>query len=423
MTSKPTLFVLIALASLPTAGVAQSTLSDWRAFRGNDGFAVSNDKGLPQTWSPTENLVWKTTLPGAGSSTPVVIQDRVYVTCYSGYNMPGKPKGDQADLKLHLVCLDRKSGEVRWKKDLAPKLPEQENIRDGHGYATSTPVVDESRVIAFFGKTGVFAFDHTGNQLWQTDVGSELNGWGSAASLLRFENLVIVNASVESETLYALDVATGKEVWSVGKIKESWNTPILATHNGKTELVVAIFGKILGIEPKTGKELWKCATDIPWYMVPSLVAKDGVVYALGGRPGGGLAVKLGGQGDVTESHRLWTSKKGSNVSSPVFHEGHLYWMHDNLGVAFCANAKTGEVVYETRLPRGDQVYGSAVLADGKIYYPSRDGRWFVVAAKPEFELLATNRLEDRQTLNSSISVAGGKIFLRTDSAAYCLGTK
>ena len=410
---------LIVAATAP----AQDARNDWRAFRGNDGSGASAETGLPATWSAKENVVWKADLPGAGSSTPVVVGKIVFVTCYSGFNVPGQLRGAQDDLKLHLVCVDRESGKINWTRDVAPKLPEQETIRDGHGYASSTPAADGQRVICFFGKSGVVAFDHAGKQLWTADVGSNLNGWGSGASLLLSGEHVIVNASVESEKLYALDAKTGKEAWSVGGIKESWNTPILATHGGKTELVVAVFGKILGLDPKTGETKWSSATDIPWYMVPSLVAHDGVVYAIGGRPGGGLAVKLGGSGDVTKTHRLWTSKKGGNVSSPVYHDGHLYWMHDNQGIAFCADAKTGAVVYEEPIRRANQVYGSAVLADGKIYYPARNGVIYVVAAKPTFELLATNTFGERDTCNSSPAVAGGKLFLRTDKSLYCVGTK
>lgn len=404
---------------------AQPRPGDWPAFRGGpEGTATSAAKGIPVRWSATENVVWKTDLPGAGSSTAVVLGDRIFLTCYSGYNVPGRPAGTQYDLKYHVVCLDRAKGGILWTRDVAPKLPEQDRIRDGHGYATSTPAVDAKRVYAFFGKTGVVAFDHAGKEAWRAEVGTSLNGWGSGASLLLSGKHVIVNASVESGKLYALDAETGREAWAVTGIKESWNTPILAkAPGGATELVLAIQGKVLGLDPATGNQLWSAATDIPWYMVPSLVAHDGVVYAIGGRPGGGLAVKLGGRGDVTSTHRLWTSRKGGNVSSPVYHEGRLYWMHDNLGVAFCADAKTGDVLYEHRLERAGQVYGSAILVDGKILYPSRDGRVFVVAAKPTFELLATNTLGERGTVNSSPSVAGDRLLLRTDKALYCIGTK
>jgi outer membrane protein assembly factor BamB len=228
---------------------------------------------------------------------------------------------------------------------------------------------------------------------------------------------------VESEKLYALNAQTGKEVWRLGGVREAWNTPILARNGDKTELVIAIGGKVLGIDLRTGTQIWSCATDIPWYMVPSLVAHDGVVYAIGGRPGGGLAVRLGGKGDVTNTHRLWTSKKGGNVSSPIHHEGHLYWIHDNLGVAYCADARTGAIIYEERLARAGQVYGSPVLADGRIYYPSRSGTIYVVAAGPKFELLATNSWGEGGIHNASPAVAGRQIFFRTDRFVCCVGKK
>lgn len=414
------LIVMLGLIVDPARG--EDKHSDWRAFRGNDGSATSRATGLPSTWSAQENIAWKTDLPGVGSSTPIIVGSRVFVTCYSGYNVPGQARGRQEDLKLHLVCLDRFSGKTLWIRDIPPKLPEQESIRDGHGYASSTPAADENRVYAFFGKSGVVAFSHAGDKLWHADVGDNIHVWGSGASVLLFSDLVIVNASVESESLCALDAKTGKEVWRLGGIRESWNTPIMTRHGDQVELVIAISGKILGIDPRTGKGLWNCDTDIPWYMVPSIVAHDGVVYAIGGRSGGGLAVRVGGRGDVTQSHRLWTSKKGSNVSSPVYHEGHLYWMHDNLGIAYCADARTGTIIYEERVARAGQVYGSPVLADGKIYYPSRSGSVYVVAARPKFELLATNSWGEGGTYNSSPAIAGTSLFFRTDRFVCCVRT-
>ncbi len=399
--------------------------SDWPQFRGPGGQGISSDSGLPVKWSATESVVWKADLPGAGTSSPVIVGDRIYLTCYSGYNVPGRPAGSQDQLRLHMVALDRATGKLVWNTTIEPRLPEQANIRDNHGYSTSTPFVDGDRIYAFFGKTGVFAFDLTGKQIWRADVGDRLNGWGSAASPIVAGNLVIVNASVESDTLFAFDKSTGKEAWRVRGIRESWNTPVLVkSEEGKTELVLAIQGKVLGLEPTTGAQLWSCATDIGWYMVPSVVAHDGVVYCIGGRSGvAALAVRTGGKGDVTRTHRLWTSEKGSNVSSPVFHNGHLYFANDSRAIAYCTDPKTGKVLYEERLPRADGVYASAVLGDGKIYYVSRSGRVFVVAAKPEFELLATNDLGTRSVFDSSPAIAGRRIFLRSNQHLYCLGEK
>lgn len=410
-------------ASEKPRGQADLPTADWTRFRGSDGSGISRETGLPTTWSPTENIAWKTPLPGAGTSSPIVIGERIYLTCYRGFGIPGEAAGSMDDLVLSLVCLNRADGKLRWEKTVQPQLPEQETIRDEHGYSSSTPVADADRVYVFFGKSGVFAFSHEGEQLWRAEVGSKLNGWGSAASPFLYKNLLIVNASVESSSLVALDKATGKEVWRADGIKEAWNTPLLVSGtSGSPELVVPIFRQILGIDPDSGEKRWTCNTNINWYMVPSPVTDGtGVVYCIGGRSGGALAVRLGGQGDVTESHRLWLGTKGSNVSSPILSDGHLYWMHDQLGIAFCAKATTGELVYQERLPGADQVYASPVLADGKLYYVSRRGRTFVVAAKPEFELLATNELEERGRFDASPAVADGRLLIRSNRFLYSIG--
>jgi outer membrane protein assembly factor BamB len=157
-------------------------------------------------------------------------------------------------------------------------------------------------------------------------------------------------------------------------------------------------------------------------MVPSLVAQEGVVYCIGGRTGGALAICCGGRGDVTGSHRVWTGRKGTNVSSPVLQAGYLYWAHESLGIAYCVEAATGKVLYEERLPARAQFYASSVAGDGKIYHVSRDGKTFVLAAGPRFQLLAANELE-RGVYNASPAVAGGRLFIRSDRTLYCLGAK
>ena len=233
---------------------------------------------------------------------------------------------------------------------------------------------------------------------------------------------MIVNASVESESLVALDKKTGKERWRVGGIREAWNTPqLVQIGDGASELIVPIFGKVRAFDPASGNELWSCDTGIKWYMVPSVVSHDGIIYCIGGRSGDSLAVRAGGRGDVTQSHLLWSRNKGSNVSSPILHDGHLYWMHEKLGIAYCADATTGEIVYEERVPRADQVYASPVLADGKLYYVSRRGRAFVIAAEPQFKLLATNELEDRGRFDASPAIADNRLFLRSNRFLYCIG--
>lgn len=414
---------LVASGLLLACSIAMAqTSADWSRFRGPNGTGVSTATGVPTKWSESENIAWKTALPGAGASSPIIWQDHIYLTAYSGFFVPGQEGGSQQDLQRHLICLDRTTGKLLWERKVKAVLPEEERIRD-HGFAASTPVADANGVIVFFGKTGVIAFDHAGKQQWQANVGSKTHGWGSAASPILYGDDVLVNASVESESLVALSRKDGREKWRLGGIREAWNTPaVVANGKGSDELVLARHGHVLGVNPKTGKELWTCETDIGWYMVPSAVSAKDVVYFLGGRSGtAALAVRTGGSGDVTASHRLWTSVKGSNVTSPVIHDGHLYWMHEKLGIAYCADAATGELNYEVRVGGGNEIYGSALLAGGNVYYLDRSGRTFVVAAKSEYEPIATNDLRDRSQFNSSPVAMGHQLLIRSDRYLYCIG--
>lgn len=412
-------FVLVMTLAIQSV---QFSRADWPAFRGASAQGVGLSSGVPTEWSKEKGLVWKVELPGAGASSPVTMGEHIYLTCYTGYFVPGDDSGSTADLKRHLLCFDRASGRQLWDQAMKAALPEEERIRD-HGYAASTPAADEQGVVCFFGKSGVFAFDHQGKQVWQADVGSGTNGWGSSASPVLYRDMVFINASVESESLVALDRRSGKVRWKVEGIKEAWNTPIIVqAKTAKPQLIMARQGKVLSFNPLDGTELWNCDTDINWYMVPSIVEHDGIVYVLGGRSGtSSLAVRIDGHGDVTKTHRLWTSLKGSNVSSPIVHAGHLYWVNDSQGIAYCARLQTGEVVYEQRLNRADQVYASALLADGKLYYVTRDGRTFVIAAKPEFEQIAVNDLRDGGIFNASPALDGQRLLIRSDKYLYAVG--
>lgn len=400
--------------------------ADWTRFRGPQGLGMSREVDLPAQWSAEENVVWRTALPGLGTSSPITVGNRVYLTCYSGYGIEPN-RGAQENLLRHLVCLDRQSGEIQWTKDFAPAFPES-NYEGGnsswHGYSSSTPTTDGNHLFVFFGASGVFCLDLDGNQRWHAEVGDRTHRWGSATSPLLYEDLVIINASVESQSLVALHKETGEEVWRTGGIQRSWNTPnFVELEDGRVELVVSIQKSVLGLEPRTGEQLWHC-DGIPTYVCPSIIMHQGIVFASGGRGKQFvMAIQPGGRGDVTESHRLWVTEKGSNVSSPVFHQGFIYCANDRRGIAFCFNAETGEVVYEERLkPRPGVIYASATVADGKIYYVSQHEGIYVVAAKPEFELLHRNRLgEDTSRTNAGVVISGGQLLIRNDRYLYCIG--
>jgi len=412
-------FFFVAAPFLSVA--APAVAGDWPQFRGPGGLGISQASALPTTWTDSEKVVWKTELPGVGTSSPVVYKNRIFLTYQTGYAIdPGNP-GDINNLKRHVMCLDAVSGKSLWNWDAETVLPEVDTRRF-RSYASSTPAADEDRIYCFLGKSGVVALSHQGNLLWRSSVGNGTHGWGSASSPVLYENLVIVNAFVECGQLVALDKRTGKEMWRAGELKESWNTPLLVPlQNGKTELVVAISGKILGFDPATGKSLWSCNSH-RWYIVPSLVANEGIVYCISGKGVEATkAVRAGGRGDVTETHVLWTTRKGSNVSSPIYYEGHIYFAHEVTGVAYCLNAATGEVVYEERLPRAGGVYASPVVGDDKLFYQSRWGGMMVLAAKPEFKLLAQNQLKDQRDVNSSPAISDNRLFLRMKRHLYCIG--
>ncbi len=414
-----------------TCSAAFTHAEDWSRFRGPNGSAVSSETGLPTTWSDSENVAWKTALPGPGSSSPIVSGDRVFVTCYSGYGVDRSSAGEQEKLTRHIVCLDLRDGKILWQKSVPATLPEDtyRGQLTQHGYASQTPTADGQRVFAFFGKSGVVAFDWEGNQLWQTSVGtgSAIMGWGSATSLVLYKNLVIVNANAESQSLVALDKKTGREVWKTDAegYTGSWSTPVLVDlPGGKQELVVFMPGEVWGLDPEDGGLFWYCS-GVRGTSTSSLVTHDGIVYVVAGGPrgSGSTAIRTGGQDDVSESHVLWKQSTGSYVPSPVMLDGHVYWVDDR-GVAYCLEADTGEQVYRERLPEAGGVYASAVAADGKLYVVTRRKGTFVLAAGPQFEVLAHNRLEsDATDFNASPAVSPGHLLLRSNRFVYCIGAK
>ena len=217
--------------------------ADWPQFRGPDGLGVSSDANVAVQWSESENLKWKTSLPGPGSSSPIVWGQHVFVTCYSGYGLSRTNPGNIEQLVRHLVCIDRKDGKVIWTRTVKAEMPEDAFAGMGvpeHGYASNTPATDGERVFVFFGKTGVLAFDLDGNQLWQVNVGKESSNrrWGSSASLILYKDMVIVNASEESQSILALDKLPERKSgrpkpphWNSATVRRCWLLWLAAARN------------------------------------------------------------------------------------------------------------------------------------------------------------------------------------------------
>lgn len=418
--------ILLTLVLMFALSVASFAAEDWTQFRGPGGEGVSTATGLPVEWDDSTNIAWKADLPGPGTSSPVVYGDRMFLTCYSGYGVNANDPGDREDLTHHVLCLDADSGKILWDKEVGQgsKRRRYGGFVTQHGYASSTPAVDGEAVYVFFGPVGVFAFSHEGEQLWQADVGNGTHGWGTGSSPLLYEDMIIVNAGVESGSLIALDRKTGKQVWRAGGMNQTWASPMAVEAGDREEIVMSVRDQVKAFDPETGEQLWHCE-GIHDYVCSSVVSHDGVAYVIGGRRGQSLAVRAGGEGDVSKSHVLWRAKVGSNVPSPVHHDGHLYWPHEKIGLLYCVNTENGEVVYQEKLPsqgRAPMFYASPILADGRLYYVSRQGGTYVVAAKPEFKLLSHNTIESDNTIwNAAPIVDDGRLLIRSGKALYCIG--
>jgi len=422
--------VTVAVACPAAAG-------DWPRFLGPGGKATSADTNVPTTWSESENLKWKLALPGRGSSSPIVVGDRVFVTCYSGYGMDARNPGNKRDLTRHLVCVDRSTGKIAWSQAVpaAPGESEYRGFIREHGYASSTPVTDGKSVFVLFGKTGVLAFSVTGKKLWQAKVGTQSNrkGWGSAASPILYKNTVIVSAAEEGRAIIAFDKTTGKQVWKAAadRLELAFGTPALVAVGGKTELVIGVPNEVWGLSPETGKLQWYAETDIPGNVSPSIASAGGIVYVTGGYPrSSSAAIRAGRTGsskDVTKTNIVWTTSAASYVATPLVHRGHLYWLDDR-GTAWCLEAATGKQVYRERLAdavrgsgSGRICYASPVLAGDKLYVVSRAGGTYVFDAAPKFKQLARNRFaSDSSDFNATPAISDGQVLLRSNRFLYCV---
>ncbi|MDB4724355.1 PQQ-like beta-propeller repeat protein [bacterium] len=396
---------------------------DWPRFRGPDGMGVSPNINLPARWSETSNLHWKVNLPGPGSSSPIIYGERLFLTCSTG-------KG--RELKRHLLCFDKMTGKKLWQQTVDAAQPEDRysGYLTEHGYASNTPTCDGQRVYAFLGKSGVFAFDLDGKKVWSFDVGKQSSNrrWGSAASPILLKDLLIINAGEEGRAIFALDKATGKQIWKAAgnSLELAFGTPVIAKlNNGTQELLISAVGELWSIYPSTGKLKAYKTLRLNGNITPSVVFENDIAYTFGGYPStGGQAIKMGGRKVLPESDVLWSTQIGSYVATPLLHDGHLYWVTDK-GQAVCLNAASGEEIYRQRLKElksgGRPFYASPVYVDGKIIVPSRRSGIFVFAAKPKFEQLGINRFEDDSNFNASIAVSSERLFLRSDESLYCVG--
>jgi|GEM_PF-1948736 len=297
--------LLLSFALLFSLGLATSQAEDWRGFLGTDHDGTSEDS-VPLEWSADNNIAWSADLPGRGNSSPIIVNGKVFLTCYTGYGLSRENPGDINELARHLLCFDAKSGKELWRKTVKARQPEDQfkGYIQEHGYASNTPVSDGEHVFVFMGKTGVLAFDMDGNEKWRSYVGGESNNkrWGSASAPVLYKNMVIVNASDEGQALCAFDKATGKELWrqEASTMTVVYAMPRFIEIDGRTDMVMRVSGEIWGMNPETGKLRWYAEHDYPGTTTATVQTDGKRLYTFGGFPKRAtIALDLGGKGDLT----------------------------------------------------------------------------------------------------------------------------
>ncbi|MEO0416097.1 MAG: PQQ-binding-like beta-propeller repeat protein [Verrucomicrobiota bacterium] len=403
------LLVAISVTSLSTVSAEEN----WYQFRGPSGRGHSTSEKVPQKWDKG-SVVWKKELPGTGQSSVVNWGDLLFVTSAE----------DQGRLR-YLFCLDRKTGEEIWKKSVQIASPESSHKMNSH--ATPTCAVDADHVYAFFGPGGMYCFNHNGDEKWHKKLGSFPGSWGVAASPIVYDQVIVQNCDATGPSkLVAMDKKSGRTVWETkreSKPKGGWSTPIMIEHSGKRELVLNGELGVRGYDPRTGKELWFCAgfngrgSPVPDYAA-------GLLHVVNGKPGDVYAVKPGGSGTVTETHRVWNKgrKAGRDLPSPAVVNGYLIVV-DLQGIGSCFDAKSGDLLWNERLPSRGEFAASPLVANGLVYFVNAyGGETLVLRPGPEMEIVSTNSVgaAGDEVFRSTLSPIKGQMFLRSLSAVYCI---
>ncbi len=421
---------IILLASLSSVSLSTQSAEKgawWPQWRGPDLNGISTETNLPVKWSPEENVAWKLPMPGRSGSTPVIWKDQIFLTTANGD-------------AIELWAVDRKKGTMQWKQPLSMGGAQ---IYRKHNLSSPSPVTDGKAVYVMAGTGPLKAFDLKGKELWSRDIQKEYGtfglNWGYSSSPLLHEDALyvqVLHGMKTDDPSYVLRInkKDGKTIWKVDRptaaIRESpdsYTTPAIIEQGKNLTIVITGGDCVTGHDAATGKEIWRLnglnPDNNPFYrIVASPIVFDGLIYAPTRiRPLTVFRVpKPGETGDITESHKVWTTLNGPDVPTPVT-DGKYFYVVNDKGIMWCLNAKTGETIYADKRIKTGAYSASPILADGKIYATSEDGVTTVVKAGPEFEILAENSLAD-YTL-SSPAIAEGQMFLRTDKTLYAIGKK
>lgn len=438
---EPGTFIAISMASLFFAFASRSVCAEnWPSFRGPNAEGIADGLDLPTRWDADTgtNVDWKTAIPGLGHSSPVVWEDRVFLTTAVSddphsifvHGIDGRIDR-RSDVSIHsyyVYAIDRTTGKILWEREAYRGVPRIQRQRK-NSYASPTPVTDGTHVIAYFGSEGLYAYDLDGKLLWKRDLGvidagasyDDTYDWAPASSPILFDDLVILLADQQAgrSFLAAFHVETGETVWRVARdVISSFSTPSLYRGKERVELVTNGAEIIHGYDPRTGKELWRLSGSSKNTTPTPVVWNDLVFVVSGYRIKPIFAIRPGGNGDITGSAFVaWSSTRdGSYMTTPIAYRDYLYTLQDN-GVLSCYRARSGERVYQTRVVAG-AFSASPIAADGRLFLSSEDGEVYVVRAGPEFELLETNVMGE--VVMATPAAAKGQLLIRTQHHLYSL---
>ncbi len=404
----------------------------WPSWRGPRGDGVSTERDVPTHWDTTKNIRWRISLPDRGNGTPVAWGRFLFV-----------PQAIEQEQRRTLMCIDRATGQMLWQKGVT--YTEKEATHSTNPYCSPSPVTDGERVIVWFGSAGLYCFDLAGHELWSAQLGKQQHVWGHGASPILHENLCILHFGPGPNAfVIALDKQSGKEIWRVPAPRfaqdqakpshpvgnqdpeifwGSWATPMVVNADGRAELILAWPQQVVALDPKTGQEFWRCG-GLADLVYCSPMFGDGIVVALGGYNGSGLAVKAGGSGDVTSTHRVWHEERSRlRLGTGIIHDGHIY-VNDMNGAIDCIELKTNALKWRERpkaTGKGDS-WSSFVKAGQHLYAVNQAGDVFVFKANPEkYEQVARNSVGEYT--NSTLVISDGEIFLRTHDSLWCIAEK
>ena len=439
--------VLMVVATLLAGLSPLTTLAAdafWPQFLGPGSRALSTNANLPERWSATENVAWKTPIPGRGWSSPIAWGNRVFLTTVTGpgdaelpqkglYGGGERPNAAPAEYQWKVLCLDLLSGKVLWERTVHQGTPPGP-VHSKNSYASETPVTDGERVYAYFGNVGVFCLDMEGHAVWSKSLPPHAmrNGWGTAASsVLHRDRLYLVDDNEERSYLLALDKLSGNEVWRVDRDEKSnWSTPYVWENEQRTEIVTPGSGKVraYGLD---GKLLWwfkgmsGITTTTPYAERGLLYVSSGFVndkqrplYAI--RPGASGDISLA-PGQTGNSAIAWSNPTAAPyIPTSLVYEGRLYVLYDR-GLLGAFDARTGKPLFEQqRLPEGKHFSASPWANNGRVFCLNEDGVTFVVRAGDKFELLHTNKLADDDMCLATPAMVGDRLLIRTSARIYCI---